>query len=70
MGINDRVRFATELFDGDMAGFNAACKAIEASANEQEAQQLLIESAEEGIDWEAETGAAPDFATLVSRLFL
>lgn len=70
MGINDRVRFATELFDGDMSAFNEACKAIEAAGNEQAAQQLLIDSAEQGIDWEAETGAARDFSTLVTRLFL
>lgn len=70
MGINDRVRFATELFDSDMTAFNAACKTLEASENLESALNILRQQAESTVDWDAEQGAARDFQTLVERLFV
>lgn len=70
MGINDRVRFATELFDGDMTAFNSVCQAIESSDSAEAALTLLKNQAESDVEWEAETGAATDLVTLVHRLFI
>lgn len=70
MGINDRVRFATELFDGDMTAFNSVCQAIESSDSAEEALILLKDRAESNVDWEAETGAAADLVALTQRLFI
>jgi len=70
MGINDRVRFATELFDGDMTAFNSVCQAIESSDSAEAALTLLKNRADSNVDWEAETGATADLVALIQRLFI
>jgi hypothetical protein len=70
MGINDRVRFAQELFGGDMGAFKAACTAIESDASESAGLATLQSLADPEVDWTAEKGAAADFSILVSRLFV
>lgn len=70
MGINDRVRFAQELYGGDMGAFKAACEAIESAQSEEAGLETMKHSADDEVDWAAEKGAAADFAVLVSRLFV
>ena len=70
MGINDRVRFAQELFGGDMGAFKAACTAIESDPSESAGLATLQSLADPEVDWTAEKGAAADFSILVSRLFV
>ena len=70
MGINDRVRFASDLFESDMSAFLAGCKQIEDCQTASEAILLAKSLAEEGIDWSVEKGSPHDFLMLVTRLFL
>lgn len=70
MGINDRVRYAQELFGGDMGAFKSACSAIESAASENEAIEMAHSMADSEVDWTVEKGAAADFAVLVSRLYV
>lgn len=70
MGINDRVRFAQELFGGDMGAFKAACTAIESDPSESAGLATLQSLADPEVDWTAEKGAAAEFSILVSRLFV
>lgn len=70
MGINDRVRFAQELFGGDMSAFKAACVAIEGDSSEEAGLKTLKTMADPEVDWTAEKGPAADFVVLVSRLFV
>lgn len=70
MGINDRVRYAQELFGGDMGAFKSACSAIESAASEEEAIEMAQSMADSEVDWTVEKGAAADFAVLVLRLYV
>ena len=70
LGINDRMRFAGVLFNGDMSALQAACAAAEAAASFESAQKEVINRAQAGLDWSDEAEAPYQFMQLVQRLHL
>lgn len=68
LSINNRVRFASLLTDGDVPSLMGLCEALERSANFEAAQVLLLETAGD-VNWEDEESGAAEFLTLVRRLF-
>ena len=68
LSINNRVRFASLLTDGDVPALMGLCEALERSANFEAAQVLLLETAGD-VNWEDEESGAAEFLTLVRRLF-
>jgi len=70
LGINDRMRFAGVLFNGDMSALQAACAAAEAAASFESAQKEVMNRAQAGLDWSDEAEAPYQFMQLVQRLHL
>lgn len=70
LGINDRVRFAGVLFNGDMSALQAACAAAEAAASFESAQKEVMNRAQAGLDWSDEAEAPYQFMQLVQRVHL
>lgn len=68
LSINNRVRFASLLTDGDVPALMGLCETLERSANFEAAQVLLLETAGD-VNWEDEESGAAEFLTLVRRLF-
>lgn len=68
LSINNRVRFASLLTEGDVPALMGLCEALERSANFEAAQVLLLETAGD-VNWEDEESGAAEFLTLVRRLF-
>jgi phage terminase small subunit len=67
--LNDRYLYANELFDKDMAAFNEAVKNIDACANFDEAQRILMENGTQR-NWDVEDKHVLSFTNLVERRFL
>lgn len=70
LSINDRVKFATSLFGGDIPSLLHACKSVEACGSFEEALEILDDLSEASVDWEAEDAVTETFLTLVRRLFV
>lgn len=70
LGINDRVRFAGVLFNGDMSALQTACAAAEAAASFESAQEEVMNRAQAGLDWSDEAEAPYQFMQLVQRVHL
>lgn len=68
LSINNRVRFASLLTDGDVPALMELCDALERSAHFEAAQVLLLETAGD-VNWEDEESGAAEFLSLVRRLF-
>ena len=68
LSINNRVRFASLLTDGDVPALMGLCESLERSADFEAAQVLLLETAGD-INWEDKESGAAEFLCLVSRLF-
>ena len=68
LSINNRVRFASLLTDGDVPALLKLCDALEASDNFEAAQVLILETAGE-VDWDDEENGGVEFLSLVRRLF-
>lgn len=68
LSINNRVRFASLLTDGDVPALMGLCDALERSAHFEAAQVLLLETAGD-VNWEDEESGAAEFLSLVRRLF-
>ena len=68
LSINNRVRFASLLTDGDVPALLNLCDALEASENFEAAQVLLLETSGD-VDWEDEENGGFEFIALVRRLF-
>lgn len=68
LSINNRVRFASLLTDGDVPALMRLCDALERSAHFEAAQVLLLETAGD-VNWEDEESGAAEFLSLVRRLF-
>lgn len=68
LSINNRVRFASLLTDGDVPALLKLCDALEASDNFEAAQVLILETAGD-IDWDDEENGGVEFLSLVRRLF-
>lgn len=68
LSINNRVRFASLLTDGDVPALLGLCDTLERSANFEAAQVLLLETAGD-VNWEDEESGAAEFLGLVRRLF-
>ena len=68
LSINNRVRFASLLTDGDVPALLKLCDALEASDNFDAAQVLILETAGD-IDWDDEENGGVEFLSLVRRLF-
>ena len=69
MSINNRVRFASLLTDGDVPALLKLCDALEASDNFEAAQVLILETAGD-VDWDDEENGGVEFLSLVRRLFI
>ncbi len=69
LSINNRVRFASLLTDGDVPALLRLCDALEAS-NSFEAAQILILEAAGDVDWDDEENGGVEFLSLVRRLFV
>ncbi|MDG2209691.1 MAG: hypothetical protein P8K81_06855 [Flavobacteriales bacterium] len=67
--INDRVRFAAVLFEGDMDAFLKTCDEVDGCASHAAAVQLIHSRVEGIIDWEDESGGPFQFLQLTRRLF-
>ena len=70
LGINDRVRFAGVLFNGDMTALQEACAAAEAAASFEAAKEAILHRAQSGLDWSDEEEAPFQFMQLVQRVHL
>ena len=68
LSINNRVRFASLLTDGDVPALLTLCDALEASENFEAAQVLILEIAGD-VDWDDEENGGVEFLSLVRRLF-
>ncbi len=68
LSINNRVRFASLLTDGDVPALLKLCDALEASDNFEAAQVLILETAGD-VDWNDEENGGVEFLSLVRRLF-
>jgi len=67
--INDRVRYAAVLFEGDMNAFMKTCNEVDGCTSHDEAVQLIHSRVEGIIDWEDEAGGPFQFLQLTRRLF-
>ena len=70
LGINDRVRFAGVLFNGDMTALQEACAAAETAASFEAARETILDCAQSGLDWSDEEEAPYQFMQLVQRVHL
>lgn len=68
LSINNRVRFASLLTDGDVPALLELCGELERLENFEAAQVLLLERAGD-VDWEDEETGGVEFLSLVRRLF-
>lgn len=68
LSINNRVRFASLLTDGDVPALLTLCDELEASDSFEAAQVLILETAG-GVDWDDEENGGVEFLSLVRRLF-
>ena len=68
LSINNRVRFASLLTDGDVPALLKLCDALEASDNFKAAQVLILETAGD-VDWDDDENGGVEFLSLVRRLF-
>lgn len=68
LSINNRVRFASLLTDGDVPALLRLCDALEACESFEAAQVLILETAGE-VDWDDEENGGVEFLSLVRRLF-
>lgn len=68
LSINNRVRFASLLTDGDVPALLNLCDALEASDSFESAQVLILETAGD-VDWDDEENGGVEFLSLVRRLF-
>ena len=68
LSINNRVRFASLLTDGDVPALLKLCDALEASDNFEAAQVLILDTAGD-VDWDDEENGGVEFLSLVRRLF-
>ena len=68
LSINNRVRFASLLTDGDVPALLKLCDALEASDNFEAAQVLILETAGD-VEWDDEENGGVEFLSLVRRLF-
>lgn len=69
LSINNRVRFASLLTDGDVPALLSLCDALEASNSFEAAQVLILETAGD-VDWDDEENGGVEFLSLVRRLFV
>ena len=69
LSINNRVRFASLLTDGDVPALLRLCDALEASNSFEAAQVLILEAAGD-VDWDDEENGGVEFLSLVRRLFV
>lgn len=69
LSINNRVRFASLLTDGDVPALLNLCDALEASHSFEAAQVLILEAAGD-VDWDDEENGGVEFLSLVRRLFV
>ena len=68
LSINNRIRFASLLTDGDVPALLKLCDALEASENFEAAQVLILEAAGD-VNWDEEENGGVEFLSLVRRLF-
>jgi hypothetical protein len=69
MSINDRVRFASDLFGGDVQKLLTVCAELEKIDSYAAAVEHLKKHAASALDWENEEGAPFDFLQKLRRLF-
>lgn len=69
LSINNRVRFASLLTDGDVPALLNLCDALETSSSFESAQVLILETAGD-VDWDDEENGGVEFLSLVRRLFV
>ena len=69
LSINNRVRFASLLTDGDVPALLKLCDALEASDNFEAAQVLILTTAGD-VNWDEEENGGVEFLSLVRRLFI
>ena len=69
LSINNRVRFASLLTDGDVPALLNLCDALEAIHSFEAAQVLILETAGD-VDWDDEENGGVEFLSLVRRLFV
>ena len=68
LSINNRVRFATLLTEGNVPGLLELCDELQACPSFDEAQRLLLSTSGD-VDWEDEDSGGPEFLGMVRRLF-
>ena len=69
LSINNRVRFASLLTDGDIPALLRLCDALEASSSFEAAQVLILKTAGD-VDWDDEENGGVEFLSMVRRLFV
>lgn len=69
LSINNRVRFASLLTNGDVPALLNLCDALEASDSFEAAQVLILQTAGD-VDWDDEENGGVEFLSLVRRLFV
>lgn len=69
LSINDRVRFAGDLSDGDVKALLILCGELEQMTSFALAMEHLNKQVNPGIDWEDEEGAPFEFLQRLRRLF-
>lgn len=69
LSINDRVRFAGDLCDGDVKALLTLCSELEQMSSYPSAMEHLNQRVSQTVDWDNEEGAAFDFLQRVRRLF-
>lgn len=65
LGINDKVRFSSALFGGNIQRLREACAAAEGEKGSVASAQELAEA---GLDWKDEEGAGFAFVSMLGRM--
>ncbi len=68
IGLNDKLQFISELFDGNHEVFNEYLSTLDQLASNKEAHQLLSQIATK-YEWDEENSSVEEFVKLISRRY-
>jgi hypothetical protein len=69
IGLNDRLQFIAELFNGDSDGFNKAINALDEQPSNESARKVLSQVAANH-SWEEENPLVEEFARIIERRYV
>lgn len=70
VGLNDRIAFVNQLFDGSQQDFNRVVSQLNSFKTEAEAKNFIYEFVKPDYDWSAKEEFEQRLITLIERKFL